>query len=135
MLKPCKTLQEGVVLLVISKTILTLSMAMLQQAFKVEEENRKNSILEIISDKYCRGILNAVMDKPKSVMEITAETRIPVSTVYRRVQDLHDSKLLSTSGMISSDGKKFFLYKSRIKEIQTRYNNGSVDVEIVFNQH
>ena len=109
-------------------------MQILQTPFKVEDEAKKNDLLEIVSDKYCRSILNAIMDKPKSAVELTRECKIPISTVYRRIQRLHDAKMLNTSGQISEEGKKFFLYKSKIKEIQTHYNNGDIQIDLVFNQ-
>ena len=74
------------------------------------------------------------MDKPKSAIELAVETKIPISTVYRRLQTLYDNKLLRTSGMISNDGKKLFLYKSKIKEIHGNFENGQVEVKLVFNQ-
>ncbi|HSB83909.1 MAG TPA: ArsR family transcriptional regulator [Nitrosarchaeum sp.] len=109
-------------------------MQVLQHALKIEETERKDSLLEVISDKYCRTIIESTMHKPKSAMEITAETGIPISTVYRRIQTLHDSKLLSTTGNISIDGKKFFLYKSKIKGIQSTFNDGQIEVEIILNK-
>jgi predicted methyltransferase len=107
---------------------------MLQQAFKIEDPEKKESLLEILSDKYCRTIIESIMDKPKSAIEIVSETKIPVSTVYRRIQMLSDNKLLRISGNISEDGKKSFLYKSKVKGIQTRYENGSVNVELILNR-
>jgi predicted transcriptional regulator len=109
-------------------------MQVLQHTFKIEETERKDILLEVISDKYCRSILESTMYKPKSVMEISAESKIPISTVYRRIQILHDNKLLVTSGTISSDGKKLFLYKSKIKGIQSNFNEGQVEVKIVLNK-
>jgi len=109
-------------------------MQVLQKPFKVEEETKKDKLLEIVSDKYCRSILNAIMDKPKSSVELNQECQIPISTIYRRIQMLHDAKMLETSGQISQEGKKFFLYKSKVKEIQTHFNCGKVQVELVLNQ-
>ncbi len=86
-----------------------------------------------MSDKYCRAILENTMDKPKSAMEISAETKIPISTVYRRLQTLHDNKLLGISGSISDDGKKYFLYRSKIKSISTTFNGNYVEIEVVPN--
>lgn len=100
---------------------------------KIEDDSRKDAILEVISDKYCRSILENTMEKPKSAMEISSETKIPISTVYRRLQTLHDNKLLGISGSISQDGKKYFLYKSRIKAISTSFNNGSIEIEVLPN--
>jgi predicted transcriptional regulator len=107
-------------------------MQVLSSPLKIEEP-LKSDLLGIVSDKYCRCILHAIMDKPKSAMEIAHECKIPISTVYRRIQVLHDAKMLYTSGSISGEGKKFFLYKSKIKEISTHFNNGEVKVELVFN--
>ena len=116
------------------KIRLTYIMQMLQQAFKIEDSEKKESLLEILSDKYCRIIIESIMDKPKSAIEIVSETKIPVSTVYRRIQMLSDNKLLRISGNISEDGKKSFLYKSKVKGIQTKYENGSVNVELILNR-
>jgi len=109
-------------------------MQMLQSTFRIEETEKKDILLEVLSDKYCRTILESIMYKPKSVMEITADTTIPISTVYRRIQTLHDNKLLRTSGTITEDGKRLFLYKSKIKGIQSNFNNGQVEVEIILNK-
>ena len=108
-------------------------MQTLVQGRKIEEDARKDAILQVISDKYCRAILEACMDKPKSAMEISAESKIPISTVYRRLQTLHDNKLLGISGSISDDGKKYFLYRSKVKAIASSFNGGFVEIEVVPN--
>jgi len=108
-------------------------MQIIQSEYKIEEETTKDAILSILSDKYCRPILKSIMDKPKSVMEIAAETKIPISTVYRRMQTLHDNKLVHISGMISDDGKKLFLYKSKIKGIKSRFDQGQIEVGLILN--
>ena len=102
---------------------------------KIEESERKESFLEVLSDKYCRAILEAIMDVPKSVIEISQEKKIPISTVYRRIQMLHDSKMIKTSGVITDEGKRLFLYKSKIKEVNTTFRDGKIDVSIVYNTH
>lgn len=103
------------------------------QSRRIDDDERKNAILEMISDKYCRTILEVTMDKPKSAMEIANETKIPISTVYRRLQDLDDNRLLGMSGIISDEGKKYFLYKSKVKEISTTVNGNYVELQIVPN--
>jgi len=108
-------------------------MQTLQQGFIIEETERKNSILEILSNNYCRIIIESILYKPKSVMEITIETQIPMSTTYRKIQTLHDNKLLKTSGTITEDGKKLFLYKSRVRGIQSVFKDGKIEVELIPN--
>jgi len=102
---------------------------------KIEEPERKESFLEILSDKYCRAILEAIMDTPKSAIEVSREKVIPLSTVYRRIQQLHDSKMIRTSGVITDEGKRLFLYKSKIKEVNTSFRDGKIDVDVVFNKN
>ena len=99
---------------------------------KIDDE-RKGVILEIMSDKYCRAIIEATISIPKAAIEIAAECKIPISTVYRRLQTLHDSKLLAISGSITQEGKKHFLYKSKIKAMSSSFNGGNLEVEIIPN--
>ena len=108
-------------------------MQALVEGRRIEEDERKDAILGILSDKYCRAILETTMDIPKSAMEISAESKIPISTVYRRLQSLHDNKLLGISGSISDDGKKYFLYRSKVKAIASSFKGGFIEIEIVPN--
>ena len=100
---------------------------------KQVQEEMKDVLLRILADKYSRAILNATMDSPKSAIDLSVECKIPISTAYRRVQELHDNKLLGISGSIIDDGKKYFLYKSKIKSIMACFNGGLLEIEIVPN--
>ena len=115
------------------KKQLSSNMQVLLQGRTVQEPSTKDAYLEILADKYSRGILEATMEMPKSAIDLSNECGIPISTAYRRVQLLHGHKLLGISGSINQDGKKYFLYKSRVKSIMTCFKNGSLEVEIVPN--
>ncbi len=106
----------------------------LKNTYKIEDTPKKDSLLSIMADKYCRTIIYVTKDKPKSAIEITNETKIPISTIYRRLQTLHDNNILRTSGMITEDGKKLFLYKSKIRGIISVFENGHTDIKLIFNQ-
>ncbi len=108
-------------------------MQRLLEGRKVEDDQRKQALMEIISDKYCRLILKTTMHKPKSAMEIASESKIPISTVYRRLQTLYDNKLVKISGSISEDGKKYFLYKSKVKAISISCDCNNLEITIVPN--
>ena len=69
-------------------------------------QERADMVLAAISDKNSRKIISSIKDEFKKVNEITKDTGLPTSTVYRKVQDLHEKKLLITSGGISKFGKK-----------------------------
>ena len=122
------------VLLVISKSQYCYFMQLqIQKTRKIEDDQKKEAILGIVSDRYCRQILYSTIDKPKSVMEISYENKIPISTVYRRIQTLHDNKLVKVSGLISSDGKKYFLYKSKVKAILSSYDGNQIEIQVIPN--
>ena len=108
-------------------------MQVLLRGKQVQEETTKDVLLRILADKYSRAILESTMDVPKSAIELSVDCKIPISTAYRRVQELYDHKLLGISGSINEDGKKYFLYKSKVKSIMTCFNGSSLEIEIVPN--
>ena len=108
-------------------------MQVLLEGKQIQEQTSKDILLRILADKYSRAILEATMDSPKSAIELSSDCQIPISTAYRRVQELHDNKLLGISGSINEDGKKYFLYKSKVKAIMTCFKGNSLEVEIVPN--
>ena len=103
------------------------------QPQKIMDDARKQVILEILADKYCKQILHNTLDKPKSAMEISNEKKIPISTVYRRLQTLYDAKLLAISGSINQDGKKYFLYRSKVKTISMKCDLEVTTIEFIPN--
>ena len=105
----------------------------LVQSRKIMDEDKKQVVLEILADKYCKLILHNTLEKPKSAMEISSEKNIPISTVYRRLQTLYDAKLLAISGSINQDGKKYFLYKSKVKSISLKCDLEVTTIEVVPN--
>ncbi|HIH06748.1 MAG TPA: helix-turn-helix transcriptional regulator [Candidatus Nitrosotenuis sp.] len=96
-------------------------------------EDKDGFILYIMSDKYCRAIIQSTIDSPKPAIEISANCKIPISTVYRRLQMLNEGKLVAISGAITREGKKHFLYKSKIKAISSSFNDGNLQVQIIPN--
>ncbi len=108
-------------------------MQVIQKTRKIEDDQRKEAILSIVSDKYCRQILYSTIDRPKSAMELSSESKIPISTVYRRIQTLHDNKLVGVTGLISAEGKKYFLYKSKVKSIMSSCDGDQIEIHVVPN--
>ena len=115
------------------KLLNTVYMQVLLHGKPVQEETTKDVLLEIMADKYSRAILESTMNVSKSALELSSDCGIPISTTYRRVQQLHTHKLLGISGSLNKDGKKYFLYKSKVESIVTCFNNGTLDIEIVPN--
>lgn len=92
------------------------------------------NILKVLSDEYSRNILNFTIEKPKSVVDIVKECNVPMTTAYRRVNDLTEHKLLKVTGsIVTEDGKKYFLYQSRLKAIYVVFGLEALDVQIIDN--
>jgi predicted transcriptional regulator len=66
------------------------------------------------------------------IIDIATETGMPISTIYRRIQNLLDAKMLIVTGTISKDGKKSFLYQSKIKEIHSAMQGSKINTKLVW---
>ncbi len=85
----------------------------LASQFEVDDLNNVQNYL----DSYCVQILNITRGNFKSAIEISANSNLSLTTVYRRLHVLQEYGLLEVIGKIRSDGRKFFLYKSKIREL------------------
>lgn len=95
----------------------------------------RKSILDALSDDYSRMILNYTIEQPHSVIDIVKALDIPMTTAYRRVNNLTDEKLLKVTGSIVTDeGKKYFLYQSKLKAIYVVFGLESLNVQIIENK-
>ena len=108
-------------------------MQLLENGNLVDSETQKSDLLNILADEYSRNLLNLIIDIPKSGVQLSNETGIPGSTVYRKISRMADLKLLKITGIISPEGKKIFLYQSKIKSIYTKFEGGSIHMEIIPN--
>ncbi len=73
--------------------------------------------MEALADAQSRSILFSIIKQGKTAMELSEEHRIPLSSVYKKISDLEEIALVKVDRWILSDnGKKFKLYKSRISK-------------------
>ena len=104
-----------------------------QKFEKIHDNNLNQVYLQTIADVYSRDILNSIMELSKSPIEISTQTQIPLRTVYRKLQSMLDDGIVKISGNISESGKKYFMYKSKIKGLQTIYSEKKISVYIIRN--
>ena len=80
----------------------------ISQPIKLIVDNEKKKIyLQVLSDHFCLAIISDIITNPKTAVDISKDTKIPISTVYRRLQFLQENKLLKITGGIGKDGKYF----------------------------
>ncbi len=87
----------------------------------IDEDDKKQKALEVFSDSYTRIILATMMEKPRSALQIAEETKIPLTTIYRKLHHLLENNMIRISGQIAENGKKNFLYKSKIKSFHITF--------------
>ncbi len=105
--------------------------------FKIlgRDSNLRKVILKALSDEYSRTIMNYTIEQPRSVVQIVKDCDIPMTTAYRRVNELEENKILKVTGsVVTDDGKKYFLYKNRLKSIYVIFGLEELDVQIVDNE-
>ncbi len=108
-------------------------MQSLENGTFLDNETQKNDLLNVLADDYSRNILNRIIEIPKSGVQLSNETGIPASTVYRKLSRMDDLKLMKITGIISPEGKKIFLYQSRVKSVYAKFEGGFIDMEIILN--
>jgi hypothetical protein len=93
-------------------------------------------LLEALGDKYTRMILLSIIDEPKSVIDIAREQNIPISSAYRKIHRLENSRLIGAKGfVITDDGKKYHLYQSRIKSMHISLDANNIRMEFTSNNN
>ena len=93
--------------------------------------NNDKLVLDVMADRYCIQILQAINTEPKSVSQLSSECGIFLGVAYRKLNVLKKSGLLDTHCEIRPDGKKFFLYKSRVKGIVASFVDNKLEVATV----
>jgi predicted transcriptional regulator len=89
-----------------------------------------------IADRYSRKILMHARDEPVSALDLTKNCKIPVTTVYRRIEELVQAGLLGVvkSGR-TTDGKWYELYRSLLSRINISFEQGNMRIEVETNDH
>ncbi|MDE1862358.1 MAG: winged helix-turn-helix transcriptional regulator [Thaumarchaeota archaeon] len=101
---------------------------------EIPEIENNESVLRIVSDSQSVSILRAVDREPKSASQLSLECGIFVGKVYRRLKLLQKSGLLDVYYRIRPDGKKFFLYKSRVKEIVVSFDGQDLGLGVTLKE-
>ena len=105
----------------------------ISQPIKPIVDNEKKKIyLQVLSDHFCLAIISDIISNPKTAVDISKNTKIPISTVYRRLQFLQENKMLKTSGGLNKDGK-YFVYLSKLKAASTFFDGSEIWVSVTPN--
>ena len=102
----------------------------------VEKYDITNKILNELANLESRHILFSIIQKPKTVKQISQEQKIPLSTVYKKIQVLTGISLIfETHRDFSSDGKIIRFYQSKIDDVQIDISKFSPSIHFKKNPH
>ena len=100
----------------------------------VMRDRFKHAILTALADNEMVKILESATFRPTSVNEVIRDTGISHSTAYRKIKWMLEEGLLFTEKIsITDDGKKFSLFRSTLKSIVTKYDQGKITVQVEYN--
>jgi len=86
---------------------------------QLSEFDITQKIIESLSNVCTRSVLFSVKNESKGVPQIADELKISLSTVYKTLSTLEDLALVEIDRyVISPEGKKIKLYRSRIGKIE-----------------
>jgi DNA-binding IclR family transcriptional regulator len=89
----------------------------------------ENKVAAALSDANARRILSVCIKQARSVREIETETAMPQATVYRHVNHLvEEGLLLVERSAITPDGKRYELYRSRLRRARVEVDAAGVRV-------
>ena len=91
---------------------------------QLSEFDNTQKIIEALSNVCTRSVLFSVKTESKDVTQIANELKISISTVYKTLSNLEDLALAEIERfVISPEGKKIKLYRSRIGKVEIILEN------------
>ena len=87
-----------------------------------------------VSDDLSKRILAAAVSCGKTALEISVEQAIPLSSCYRRIRELVEQGLLLVERVVvTSDGKRYALYRSSFRTVEMLADFSEVSVSAELN--
>lgn len=77
-------------------------------------------LLGVLGDPACRGILHATTHCARTAAELGDELDLPLSTVYRKLDELTATPLIEETYRLPSDGKNSRQYRCLVDHIEVR---------------
>ncbi|MEM3396503.1 MAG: winged helix-turn-helix domain-containing protein [Thermoplasmata archaeon] len=88
-------------------------------------------LAQLLTDGYVAKILIATSRRPKSAIELSDRFGIPIAQCYRRIHALENAGLLkAVDRVLTREGKRIYLYKSLVKNVQIYYEGTKVKVKL-----
>ena len=84
----------------------------------VEKYDITQKIFKELSNLESRHILFSMINKPKRAQEISKELKIPMSSVYKRINSLEECALIHSKADFDKKGYVVTFHQSMIKDVK-----------------
>ncbi len=93
-------------------------------------ENSTDRLLALLGDEAVRIILTETDERPMSAQMLDERCDVSLSTIYRRIEDLLDQRLIRSHTEVRADGNHYDLYESNLEHLDITLEDGDFDVEL-----
>ncbi|MDA4135405.1 MAG: winged helix-turn-helix domain-containing protein [Thaumarchaeota archaeon] len=98
-------------------------------------QSMAHSIMEALADRFSAKIMTFATEEARTVEEISSAQGIPLSTCYRRIQELVDEGLVLVERIvITESGKRYATYRSCFRSFRISADRHGVVVEAELNE-
>jgi Helix-turn-helix domain len=102
---------------------------------RIDSPKIRDSLINALADEYSRKIILKTISKAESVEELSRTEQIPISTAYRRVNEMREVGLLTVEKTIlNEEGKKYELFRSAFRSFKINLEGGEIMIEAEFNE-
>lgn len=100
----------------------------------IKDRRLQDALLRALADEQSRRILAATSNRPRSASDLIHEEGLPSSSTYRRLHELEKEGLLAVvRTVLTSEGKKYQMYKATFREVSLKFQSGEVVIKAVPN--
>ena len=104
----------------------------IHRSAKVEDIHIRNDdrtfrlLCNALGDEISFAIIKSTMKGSRSAIEISKESRIPVSSVYKKIKKLQNLRIISVHEIAidGRSGKKVALYRCEMKSLELSLSDG-----------
>lgn len=89
-----------------------------------------------LGDKVSFGIIKSTIKAAKSVVEISRENNIPISSVYKKIRRLKSLDMIDVQTVVTDaqSGKKVAYYRCNIKSIEMSMDGYGAKMQLKLNE-
>lgn len=98
---------------------------------RITDPGLQKKILLALGDVDSPKILYSVRAIPKTAQDISNETDVPLSSLYRKVTALRNAGLVLARWEITPEGKRQDLFLSAVTEIKLKVLGEQIEVDLV----